>query len=99
MDRIQSCSKALHVSTSLVPLLSLVASDATEPEMKRAAGKVDRALERLRRIISAWLERFSVTDDDQVISKAKELLSIITNVLELTIKEVTLWNTASDDAL
>ncbi|KAF9445711.1 hypothetical protein P691DRAFT_734529 [Macrolepiota fuliginosa MF-IS2] len=49
--------------------------------MKRIAGKVDRGLERLRRTVSAWLERFSATGG-QIVSNVTELLSVITNTLE-----------------
>lgn len=87
MDRIRSCTETLQCSPALVPLLGLVSSDVAGADIKRIAGKLDRALERLRRVLSAWLDRFSTSEERDVLA-VKQLLSVITSALESTIREV-----------
>ncbi|KXN84922.1 Separin [Leucoagaricus sp. SymC.cos] len=87
VDKIQTCSSDVRDSTILVPLLCAIVLEAADSETKRVAEKVDRALERLRRLISAWLDRFSAVAD-QVFSSTKELFSVIAEILRLTIRDV-----------
>jgi len=87
VNKLYSCSNALRDSTALVSLLQGVISSETETEMQRASGKVDRALERLRRCITSFLDRSSCTND-QIFLNAKELFSVIIDALNLTISEV-----------
>ena len=55
VNELYSCSNALRDSTALVSLLQGVISSETETEMQRASGKVDRALEQLRRCITPFI--------------------------------------------
>jgi len=87
VNKLCSCSNVLRDSTALVSLLQGVISSETETEMQRASGKIDRALERLRRCIISFLDRSSCTND-QVFLNAKELFSVIIDALNLTISEV-----------
>lgn len=98
IDKIETSAKGLRTSAALVQLLEQVDSTTAEPEAKRIAAKVDRALERLRRSASAWLERHSATRD-RTCSTLKELLLAITSVLELAIQEVGPPNTARNITL
>ncbi len=83
---------------ALVSLLRGVVSSETETEVQRASGKVDRALERLRRSISSFLDRSSCTND-QVFLNSKELFSVIIDALNLTISEVIGVNIKSNSLL
>jgi len=87
VNKLYSCSNALRDSTALVTLLQGVILSETETEVQRASGKIDRALERLRRCITSFLDRSSPTND-QVFVNAKELFSVIIDALNLTISEV-----------
>jgi len=98
VNKLCSCSNALRDSTALVSLLQGVISSETETEMQRASGKVDRALERLRRCITSFLDRSSCTND-QVFLNAKELFSVIIDALSLTISEVIMADINSNGLL
>jgi len=52
VNKLYSCSNALRDSTALFPLFT---RRETETEMQRASGKVDRALEQLRRCITPFI--------------------------------------------
>lgn len=97
-NKLHLCSNALRDSTALVSLLRGVVSSETETEVQRASGKVDRALERLRRSISSFLDRSSCTND-QVFLNSKELFSVIIDALNLTISEVIGVNIKSNSLL
>ncbi|EKM75331.1 hypothetical protein AGABI1DRAFT_80074 [Agaricus bisporus var. burnettii JB137-S8] len=77
VERIESCVTELRTSTILVQLLEQIDSTTAEVDVKRIAAKVDRALERLRRSASTWLERYSAARDCTY-SQFKELLLTIT---------------------
>jgi separase len=64
-----------------------MASNEAQTEAKRVAEKIDRALGRLRRSLSTWLDRPSAPSS-QLFSAAKELFSAIMGVLNSTIQEV-----------
>lgn len=87
VERIESCVTELRTSTILVQLLEQTDSTTAEADVKRIAAKVDRALERLRRSASTWLERYSAARDCTY-SQFKELLLTITTVLETSIQQV-----------
>ncbi|KAJ3567488.1 hypothetical protein NP233_g6332 [Leucocoprinus birnbaumii] len=87
VEKLQLCCKILRESDDLTSLLQTTISNEADKEVQRAASKVDRAFERFRRSISAWLDGPS-SSNDQVFSNAKEMLSVTTEILHSTIQKV-----------
>jgi separase len=74
-------------SAALTSLLQSVISVEAEAEVRHVAGKIDRALERLRRSISSWLDRLSATSDS-VSAIAKAMLVVNMEILASVIQRV-----------